>query len=506
MLQRLRLPLLCVLLALYAAFMISTNHRLTMLDDESTIIVTAHAPTLQRLALFVHGDGQHLHPPLTDILLHEWLQLTNYSFAWLRVSAILLYIAGLVMLAKAGEILGNTRTFWAVLLAGVLWPFGYFYARITGWYCFSFLLMACATYVYLKLLHRSTPLRWTGFATIAILLVWSNYFGLFILTILLADLLLFSRRYARQHAIAIMVTLAAILVSFLPLIHSLTTSTGNAQAVPSLPWITDLLQLGYMLFALLASVAVAPWFFLWSVPALLAAACVYLFLLIQPASRKYALYFLLLILALQGTHTLDLKRLLFVSPWLILAIALSCTTGLRHWKQASVSALAFVFSIGWIGIISGKHPATTNFYEPWQSVATRAFKEAQQGDAIVSDSGVFFFYLDQLAGLDRVSSNNVYLGRSAYESRGLHVFEDGFPAGTAPTQFSRVIAVRSMAMAYSWETMNHTVETLKQSCRLLHSERMVPDPAAEYRRVLVPYMPAQPTRVAVDTFECSPPR
>ncbi len=220
MFQRLRPPLLCILLALYAGFMISTNHRLTILDDESTIIVTARAPTLQRLALFVRGDGQHLHPPLTDILLHEWLQITNYSFAWLRVSAILVYIAGLVILAKSGEILGNTRTLWAVLLTGIFWPFGYFYARITGWYCFSFFLIASATCVYLKLLQRSTPLRWCCFATIAIFLIWSNYFGLFVLLILLGDLLLFSRGYAKKHAGAVALTLLAILASFLPLVHS----------------------------------------------------------------------------------------------------------------------------------------------------------------------------------------------------------------------------------------------------------------------------------------------
>ena len=505
MLQRLRLPLLCTLLAIYAGFMISTNHRLTILDDESTIIVTALEPTHQRLELFIHGAGQHLHPPLTDILLHGWMQLTNYSFAWLRVSAILMYIGGVVVLAKSGEILGNARTFWVIVLTGVCWPFGYFYARITGWYCFSFFLIASVTFLYLKLLQQSSSFRWIGFTISSIMLVWSNYFGLIVLLILLFDLLLFSREYAKRHVAALAASLGVTALCFLPLLHSLTTSTGNAQAVPTLPLTTEILQVGYMLFALLASVAVAPWFLPWSVPALFASACVYLLLVFKTTSRKYTLYFLILILGLQATHTLDLKRLLFVSPWLMLAIALCCTTGSRVVTRATYAALASVLCIGWIAIINGKHPATTNFYEPWQTVATAAFKDAQDGSAIVSDSVVFFFYLDRVAGMDRITSFGPYLGTSAYESRGLKVFENGFPADVTPTRFRRVVAVRSMAMPSSWEAMNHTVERLKQSCRLLQSQRLVPDPAAEYRKVLVPYMPVVPSRILIDTFDCSRP-
>jgi hypothetical protein len=491
-----------LLLSLYTAFMISTNHRLTILDDEGLIITTANIPTLVRLRSFIHGHGQHLHPPLTDSLLHWWLILTHHSFTWLRIPSILVYVAGLLVLAQCGRLLGNSRTYWAVLLFGTLWPFGYFYARITGWYSLSFLLIACVTYCYFLLLQHSSNGRWVSFGIAAILLVWSNYFGVTVLLLLLADLLIRHRLFVKPHRVQLCLTLSAVLLCFAPLLGDLRMSRHATDPLAAPTWLAAIEKIGFMLFALLSSVAVAPWFLAWSVPALVATVVLYVLLLAQTGSRPFALYFFLLILGLSASHTLDLKRLLFITPWLMLSIALCCSTGTKAARTA-VAAIAVVFTIGWIGIANGRHRATSNFYEPWRAVATSVAAKTTPRDAIISDSISFFFQLDYALGLNDVESTGTYLGQDAYLRRGLSVFRDGLPDDVDPTSFLRITTIRGAGIARDTEAMARTMAQLQQSCRLVGAERYVPDPAAGYKQEVNPRAPSTPFRIEVDDFDCS---
>ena len=502
MLRSFKLSPVLLLLSAYAVFMVSTNHRLTMLDDEGTIVATANVPTAERLQTFIRGTGQHLHPPLTDILLHGWLTLTHHSFALLRVPAILLYIAGLLLTAKCGQLLGNRRTYWAVLLFGTLWPFGYFYARITGWYCFSFLLIAAVTYCYFLLLEKTSVRRWILFALIAILLVWSNYFGLIVFLLLLADLLLYRRAFASAHVRDLLVTTGVILLSFLPLLHDLLAGTRNADSIAATTWAAAVVKVCYMLFAMLASVAVAPWFLLWSLPAIAASLILYILLLSHQMSRRFAIYFVLLILSLSATHTLDLKRLLFVSPWLLLSVALCISTGARWQARTATSALVVVFLIGWLAIADGKHRAASNFYEPWQSVAISTADQARGRSAIVSDSMSYFFYLNYQLGVDDVAFNGSYAGADTYQQHGFNVYRSSLPVNVQPSRFSRITTVRGIGVPTDMARMAGTMQQLEQTCRHVGSQRSTPDPSAVYKREINPKAPSVAYRVMIDHFDC----
>ena len=487
------------LLALYASFMVATNKRLTILDDEGTIISTANTPTGARLDRFIHGQGQHLHPPLTDILLHWWLGLTQHSFAWLRVSAILTYIAGLLILARCGQLLGNTRTAWAVLLIGMLWPFGYFYARITGWYCFSFFLISALSYCYYRLLETGASSYWTLFTATAILLVWSNYFGLAVLLLLLADLLLFRRDFAKRHTLALLISACAIALSFAPLIHAFLADTHNSATGPTLSWLAATAKFGYMAFALLASVAVAPWYLPWSIPLALAGMLLLAVMVLQKSSRRFTFYFAALLLGLAMTGLIDLKRLLFITPWLLLAVALSCTTGNGLKAKTAIGSIILAFSIGWFAIATGRHPAISNFYEPWQSVADQS---AAQGDVIVSDSYSFLFYLDRALGLDDIPANGSYLGAGAYQQKGRQVYYGAYPSGQTITSFPNVTVVRGAAIPPMVALTDQTVQELTTACRLVDSQRYVRDPTFAYRRKLSPNFADLEYRISVDRFSC----
>lgn len=487
-----------VLLALYAAFMVATNHRLTILDDEAIILTVANYPPATMLRTFFSGYGQHEHPPLSDLLLHEWLIVTHHSLAWTRVSAVVFYIAGLLILAQCGKLLGHARGYWAVLLFGVFWPFGYFYARIAGWYCFCFLLVALLTWLYLRLVQQPSNRRWVWFTVVGGMLLWSNYYGVAILLVLLADLLLFHRDGLRPRVL--LLSCGLLILSFVPLLRALLFDahvTVNPQATPLS---VSLLKAGYVLFALLASVAVAPWFLWWSIPIAFAAVALLVLLLINQASRRFVIYFLLLIAGLLLTNHLDLKRLLFTTPWMILAIALAFSRSSPRAAAAIGSAVSLICLLGWTGITTGTHPATGNFYEPWQNVAGVTAREALRGSIIVSDSGPYFFYLNHALGLSATPAHKTFLGEDAYRSRGTTVYRDGFPAGVQPS--GSIIAVEGADTVNKLQGIEDTRRQLAAACSLISSEKSTPDPAIQFKGLLGPSIPLLPYRVIVERFSC----
>ena len=98
------------LLGLALLAFITSNPWFAVLDDETTIAVAAAHPVSQTLSLFLAGAGQHWHPPLSDLLLHGWLLLGGgESLTTLRLPSVLLYLAGLAVLAQAANHLAGPR-------------------------------------------------------------------------------------------------------------------------------------------------------------------------------------------------------------------------------------------------------------------------------------------------------------------------------------------------------------------------------------------------------------
>jgi hypothetical protein len=67
------------------AILMASNPWFTPVDDEIAIINVAARPAWATMKLFLSGGGQHEHPPLSDLLLHEWLWLSNGNIQLLRL-------------------------------------------------------------------------------------------------------------------------------------------------------------------------------------------------------------------------------------------------------------------------------------------------------------------------------------------------------------------------------------------------------------------------------------
>ncbi len=209
-----------VVISVYLAVMASTNHLFTILDDESTIIAVAGHPILPTIQLFLGGGFQHEHPPASDILLHVWLTVTHYSFFALRIFANIFYALGVLFTGLSARRLAGTSTYWASIILGLVWPFAFQYGRITGWYCCSFFLVAFATWLYLHILEDSSYGTWAAFVVTAVVSVWTNFFALAILGLLLLDLLIFHRRIARKRILLLLFSVGIVILSYLPLLHA----------------------------------------------------------------------------------------------------------------------------------------------------------------------------------------------------------------------------------------------------------------------------------------------
>jgi hypothetical protein len=165
-----------------------------------------------------------------------------------------------------------------------------------------------------------------------------------------------------------------------------------------------------------------------------------------------------------------------------------------------IACVLVIFTFGWIGIATGRHPATSNFYEPWQDVAGFTAKEARQGTAIVSDSTPYFFYLNYALGLQAEQSTKTYLGASVYRQAGAKVF-----LNTLPENFSasgNITAIEGVDTVDKLQLFLATLSMLQSSCRLISSDKRTPDPAEQFKELLGSSIPILPYRVTVQRFGC----
>ena len=327
--------------SIYLAVMVLTNGTFTILDDESTIIVFAGHPVLPTLELFLSGSGQHAHPPVSDILLHLWLLTTNFSLFTLRVFANIFFIAGIFFVALSAKRIAGAKAYWASLVLGFVWPFGFQYGRITGWYCFSMFLMALLTWIYLQIIEERGYWSWAGFAITSILLLWTNYFGVVILLLLFFDFMIFHRKLAIRSVRPLLILTAAITLSFVPLLKFVLKKEAAGQAAGNayLGLKGAMATAGYAIFSIFGSVAVAPWFLPLSIPIVVAAIALFVAIWLSPG-RRWLVYFILTMMLLQLTGWMHIKRVLSLLPWLFLAMGVAMSSGASRYRKLASGAIA----------------------------------------------------------------------------------------------------------------------------------------------------------------------
>lgn len=490
-----------IVLIIYAALIIATNQYITHLDDETTIIVKANFPVTETLRLFMMNAGQHEHPPLTDIMLHYWLKLTDNRLDLLRIPSTIFFVLGIFIIALCGRHLAGNRGFWATTLVAILWPFGFHYGRITGWYAICFFLVALLTYEFLMLMDKPSRIRWLRFASVATLLVWSNYYGWALLASLLLYVLFWNRPFFHTNLKKIILTALVPTILFLPLSKSIITVVEHSHPSDRL---IPLVNGAYTTFSLLTSVAIAPFYLVFSIPVVILATAAGFIILRNPSARPFMLLFGLQLILLTILNHLIVKRLLFITPWFLLSLGVALGGVSSRLKNILGFCIATIFVIGWFGIVSGRYYSATNLQEPWQKVAHRTVQDIRQGATVISPNPSYFFYLNYELGLQREAGNYSYLGQDIYSRHGYNVL---FPVDKTelPEHFSgRVVLVKGAASPRKVTAIELAQQSLDTGCVKTSDERSMPDPAIIWKQRFKNSMPAITYRTEVIRYDCRP--
>jgi len=491
-----------IVLLMLGAVMVVSDPYFTFIEDEVQMISAAANPVGQIINLFIHGTGLHKHPPLYDLLLHGWLQITGGQMRLLRLPSMGFYLLGIGVLVATARKVSGAKAARTVLWVTALWPFGFHFGRLAAWYSLSFLLVATLTYRYLTFLTTRTFKNWLLAVIPAILLLYTSYFGWAILACVFLDYVLQTRHESRRHWPHILFTALLLIVAFLPLmavfLAAIGIGVGNENSVPR----TALLE-AFNIYALFASESVAPWYWTLGIPVAIAittcAASVLLYA--PPVARRLFVYFLLLITGMSLLGIIGTKRLLMISAWAVLPVGLCLgTLRTRRWKAFLLACLLVIAGVGWFGTVARRFYAAPRFIEPWNRVAKQMAKAVGDGDVVIATHPSFFFYLTyELHRLEKGSSLNL-AEVWPYGVEGLPVYnplswqEKGRPVSV------NVFVVKDVSSASG---LDDAETYLTDHCTVVEVNRLLPDSGFSLKERFLPGFPQVRYRIELQHYNCS---
>jgi len=485
--------------------LVTTNNSVTFIDDESTILGVAANPLRTTLALFFSGAGKHEHPPLYDLLLHFWLRWTGGNFDFLRIPSILFFLAGLFLLARAGRHFTGASGGAGIIWLGVLWPYGFHFARLAAWYSFSFFLVAGLTLSYFKYLEQRTFGRGAALFLFCVCLVWTNYFGWAILGCLAIDQIFRARSKEPAATFKALLGIAALVcVSFVPLIPAFRAELSHGLDLHERA-VTILASLAFSVFSLFVSESVAPWYWWLSVPAGLAilfCSGLAAWWLPRPA-RRFLLYSACLVIAMALLGILQTKYLLLLSPWVLLPAGVAIETVKPRWAAFALgAALLTIGGIGWYGIYARRYYSAPRFIEPWREVAEDAAAKIRGGATVIADHPSFLLYLTYAL---RVPSQNGpwrFEGLLPDSVRSSQVYSSaGWLAAGHPTS-GKMILVRGGRDPGGNEPIDNAAKQLDQSCGSISSRLRMRDEGYAWKQRFFPEWGEPQWRIEIREYDC----
>ena len=485
--------------------LVTSNRAVTILDGESMILGAATNPLRTTLALIFSGIGKYEHSPLHEIILHFWLRWTGGSFDYLRIPSILFFIAGLFLLGRASRHFTGSSGGIAVIWVGVLWPFGYHFARLAIWYSFSFFLVAGLTLSYLKYLEDRTFGRWAILFLFSVSLVWTNYFGWAILGCLAIDQILRSRSKEPAATLKALIGTAALLcVSFLPLFSAFRSELSNGRNLHQ-GALAILANAGFNVFSLFVSESVAPWYWRLSVPAGLAVLfCVVLVVWRVPRPvRRFLFYNASVVVVMALIGILKTKYLLMLSPWVLLPVGVAIEAAKPRWATfALAAALLTIGAAGWYGIYSRRYYSDIRFIEPWQEVAGDAAAKISAGATVIADQPSFLFYLTYFLRVPVQNGPWKFEGLLPETVKHPQVFSSVGWLAAGHTATGKVMLIRSGRDPGGSEPIDDAARHLDQSCGSISSRLRMRDEGYAWKQRFFPQFGAPQWRIEIREYDC----
>jgi hypothetical protein len=493
-----------VALLVFGAVLLVSNRWYAPVDDEIAIIDVAATPALATMKLFLGGGRQHAHPPLSDLILHEWLWLTDGNIHLLRLPSIVFYLLGTWFLAQAARLMAGERARTYTLILLLLWPYGFHFGRLAGWYSFTFLLVALLTLAYLRYVEHPSPRSWMPVVLCALALVYTNYYGWAVLVCLGLDLLL-RFEWSTRTWLLLLATGTFLMVAAAPIMPALVMEVRvGADHVPlSSAMVTGV----YNLYCLFVSESVAPWFWAPGVAAGLAIVATLLLVFVygKAPAQRFLLYFAALLAAMTFMQIGSTKRLMMISPWLILSIGTALATmTLVPARRLLAAMLLLVGAIGWFGIFSRKLYAAPRWIEPWDRVARQAAEVAGNGGIVIGNNPSFFFSLTYLLPSTNPMINRYYAGLlpTSLHAPNIYTPQQWISASSPVKQTVEV--VDGLSYWVPGPSMGEIRASLSSRCTQASEEDLVRDSGAKWKQKYQPASGQREWRIIVVTYGCAP--
>ena len=482
---------------LIALVLYLTNPYFSILEDETSIVVAANLPVSHTVKLFARGEGQHEHPPLSDLLLHFWLPVAGINPSLVRLPSIVFYSLALVTLAAAAHKLAGAMAFYTTMLFGLLWPLGFHFGRLAGWYSFTFLLLGLLTLTYLCFLEAPGWKRYSLVICASFAAVTSNYFCWFFVAFVILDMLMtFGRAAFRYAAVCVAIMFIGYGPVWISLAHEVRgvdpTSVGHGIE-------GTVLNAGFNIYALFVSESVAPWLWIVSIPGAIAIgiALISIPCLVKDRTRRFYFGFIGSFAIMAALGIIGTKRLLFISGWLLIGIgcALASPTR-RNLRFALAISLCVTVVIGWTGILNRKYYAALHYVEPWAVLARSAAEKIGEDQLVISNSPSFLFYLNTSLHDLRLSSSNST--RWAMGPNVISLMQSEMPESLPAKQ---VMFVRGVNTSATQRTAR-AEQWMMSHCRLNSSDKLLHDDGFELKKRYFHIDIDDPYRICVERFDC----
>ena len=243
------LPLLGSVIALFVAARLWRLTTSCLWFDE---IFGVHAARMKWMEMLKFVAADIIHPPLFYVLLKLWIALGGESLLWLRLLPVVLSTAALVpliLLSRELKLRANEINLAIALLA----VSGYLikYAQEVRMYSLLFFVTCLSLWFFVKYVNaKNNSIPWLATLTaVNILLVYSHYYGWFVVFIEAFTLLIWWRR----KALGFLLSVALLIVSYLPWLYLINISRepgrGLAQNIGwvARPGVGDVAQFFSML-------------------------------------------------------------------------------------------------------------------------------------------------------------------------------------------------------------------------------------------------------------------
>ncbi|HRP08407.1 MAG TPA: glycosyltransferase family 39 protein, partial [Gemmatimonadales bacterium] len=482
--------------------MLVASQRFVLQEDEVLIYSQAMRPLGEVLARFLGGPGQHVHPPLSDLLLGLWIRLAGHHWDVLRLPNVIAFVAGVGLVAETARRLhGGVAAGRAVVALALVWPYGVHSGWMFGWYSIAFLQVAALTLTYTAYRRQPSGGLLALLILWSVILAWTNYFGLVLIGLLGIEFLIGHRKDRRIPWPPLLAWAAVTALSLLPLMTAFTNAWNERVGGEARGIVGRLAYGAWNGWLAIGGESIAPWAMPWSALALLGCGAAVLSGLLagRGAARAALLGFALSLAVLALIGQSGAKRILFLTPWLLLGLGMLAVEMSGRIHRVFIAGLSLTLGIGWLGVAIPESYATLRFSDPWYEVASVSRSWIDDGGTVIGNHPTLFHLI----------------GRTYFDSLGAAVLEPGAaPPGTIDAGamtppsldgLQRVLLVESAGFVARQERADLIFGRIRENCDRKWSRGLLPDNAAAFKNRFAAESSHRSYRIVLTAYECARP-